>query len=143
MPLVSADLISKQTKTDSKAEELFKMFMELKSTVAQHKVALDKVTSQTTSHDETMAPMKTTFANIESAVRQAKQEVKEVQEEMKRKHVPKSVSSHTVMSLGNGILKTSVQSSGISSMAVKTTANTFECFLFPTGQRWTFGSISN
>ena len=85
-PLVSADLISKQTKTDSKAEELFKMFTELKSTVAQHKVEPDKVTSQTTSHDDTMAPMKATFAGIEAAMKQANADVKEVQEEVKREH---------------------------------------------------------
>ena len=72
--MVNADLISKQTKTDSKAAELFKMFTELKSTVAQHKVELEKVPSQTASHDDTMAPMKATFADIESAMRQAKQE---------------------------------------------------------------------
>ena len=71
---MSAGLISKQTKTDSKAEEVCKMFTELKSAVAQHKVELDKVTSQTTSQDA-MAPMKT-FANIEAAMRQAKEEVK-------------------------------------------------------------------
>ena len=79
-PLVSADLISKQIKTDSKSEELFKMFTELKSTEAQHKVELDKVTSQTTTQDETMAPMKATFANIEAAMRQPKVEVKESQD---------------------------------------------------------------
>ena len=33
-----------------------------------------------------MAAMKATFANIESAMRQAKQKVKEVQEEIKREH---------------------------------------------------------
>ena len=58
------------------------MFTELKSTVAQHKVELDKVTCQTTSKGETMAPMKATFANIEGAMRQAEEEVNEVQEEI-------------------------------------------------------------
>ena len=71
---------------DDKHEELYKMFTELKATVAQHKVELDKVMSQTTSHDDTMAPMKATFANIESAMRQAKEEVKAVQEEANIEH---------------------------------------------------------
>ena len=44
-PLISADVLSKQIKTDSKAEELFKMLTKLTSTVAQHKVELDKVTT--------------------------------------------------------------------------------------------------
>ena len=79
-------IIYKQTKTDSKAEELCKMFTELKSSVAQHQVEIDKVTSRTTSHDDTMKPMKATFANIRTAMRQAKAEVQEVQEEVKREH---------------------------------------------------------
>ena len=40
------------------------MFTELKSTVCQHKVELDKVTSQTATQDETMAPMKATLASL-------------------------------------------------------------------------------
>ena len=62
------------------------MFTEIKATVAQHKVELEKVTGRTTSHDDTMAPTKAIFANIESAMRQAKEEVKEVQKEIEREH---------------------------------------------------------
>ena len=62
---------------------------------------------------------------------------------MKKKHVPKNVFSHTVTNLVNGIPKTSVQSCGTFSMDEKIMVNTFECFLFLTGQKWMYGNILN
>ena len=59
------------------------------------------------------------------------------------KHVQKSASSRTAMTLVSGILKTSVQSSGTYSTVKSAWVRTSVCSLSPTGQKWTFGNTSS
>ena len=61
---------------------------------------------------------------------------------MKRKHARRNASSHTEMTLVNGIQKTNGLSSGTSSMVANATVSISGYFQFPIGQRWTFGITS-
>ena len=59
------------------------------------------------------------------------------------KHVLRSVFSLYAMSSVSGILSCNVRSYGISTTGVSTRERMYVCFLFPTGQNWTYGAISS
>ena len=85
-PLVEATLPVKLASTDSKIEELVKVVQEVKASVKALGDAANAATGRLDAQATEMSPIKMSMASVEPTIRQAKEDIQKMRDEVTRNH---------------------------------------------------------